>query len=360
MKMKILDYFRYVKTIFINNKLRSIISFLISLILSYIICLLFIIGFNYYENSYNARINYLTNNKIIVSVDSSKNRIDEVVEFGRKFSSNTTSFTTFGIELYDFEKEFNYKLISGKLPESKSKDILVNSNTNYNVGDLYEYKDEKFQVCGIYESDYIDLIIGDILGHKDIVDATTISLSFYGENAVKNVSNIKTLMSELDDASFKYSINNVFDNYESIIRNANITLAIVVILTIVLFLSSIGFLSNSIRMSISESDKLFNILNLVGSKRKNIFFIIVLYMLIIVVTSIIISTIFAFLTFNFINLKDMYDLIIPSQLRNGNFEYEIKFLWYIPLIMIFVFALYVLIYANLLLKKELKDMNFRY
>jgi hypothetical protein len=56
----------------------------------------------------------------------------------------------------------------------------------------------------------------------------------------------------------------------------------------------------------------------------------------------------------------MYDLIIPSQLRSGNFEYEIKFLWYIPLIMIFVFALYALIYANILLKKELKEMNFRY
>ncbi len=360
MKMKIHDYFRYVKTIFINNKLRSIISFLISLILSYIICLLFIIGFNYYENSYDAKIEYLTNNKIVINVDSTKNRIDEVVEFGRKFSSNTTSFSTFGIELYDFEKEFTYRLVSGKLPESNSKDILVNSRTDYKVGDLYEYRNEKFQVCGIYESDYIDLIFGDILGHKDIVDSTTISLCFFGTNAVNNISSIKTLISELDDANFKYSNNNVLDNYESITINASITLIIVVMVTIVLFLSSIGFLSNSIRMSISESDKLFNILNLVGSKRKNIFFIIALYMLIIVVTSIIISTIFAFLTFNIINLKNMYDLIIPSQLRSGNFEYEIKFLWYIPLIMIFVFALYVLIYANILLKKELKEMNFRY
>ena len=77
--MKLFDYFKYIKTIVINNKLRTILSISIASILIFSTTLMFLLGFNYYENLYDAKAQYLSNNNIIINVQAKSDNIDELV-----------------------------------------------------------------------------------------------------------------------------------------------------------------------------------------------------------------------------------------------------------------------------------------
>lgn len=354
--MKLFDYFKYIKTIVINNKLRTILSISIASILIFSTTLMFLLGFNYYENLYDAKAQYLSNHNIIINVQAKSDNIDELVEYGRTYDSNNTIVSIFNCELYDFKKDKPVELIEGEYPMSGSKNIIVNKSSDCKVGDIYEYKNEELIVCGIYESNEKSLIIGDIVGNKNLIEYNNISFVF--SNSINKISKIKEFYDVL--SGFNPSMNKTLNNYEEMITNSTIVLIVFIVLTIILLISFIGFLSNSIIMSVNESNKLFNILHILGIKKKMILKLILLYITLIIVVSFFFGTIISYIVFCSINVNDIYNLIIPSALKKGNFEYKIKFVWYVPIFSLAFYFLYSYIYAKIIVSRNINVLEFKY
>ena len=360
--MRVNDYFLYAKTIVVNNKLRTIISIIISIVLSFVVSFMLLLSVNYSNNFSKLEREFLNGISIDLSVNGDIKDFDSLIEIGRKYNVSDLSIQKGPLFLRDFYKDFDGTIVDGISLNIGTYGVITNVNDKYKVGDKYYDIDfNEYEVIGLYKKDSNDfnLVYADLTATKKILNKTNLNYEFHytTEDFLNNYNNFKELRNYLDNNRYNYSKPSGLENYLNLHNNIYISVCFLFLISIVLFISMIGFLANSIAMSFSECSSFFDILNNVGARKKDLIIIINIYILSITLISILISSIFLFTIYNRINYNTIYSVLIPPSFRKGikeSFGYDTSFPFYLPFITFVFFLFYSFIHIVILVKKRFK------
>lgn len=337
--MKLTDYFKYSYILFKKDKKRSLLSVIICFLLSILTMGCMYIGFTYYNNMMNIENKYLHEKPLMISVSNNNSLM---IEYGKKYNaSRIIAESNFALYI-DFEKEDDFIITGGVLPSS-SHELLVKEKTNLKIGDIVKYNDIEYIVSGTYESSDFDKYIGNInylpfdLKIKNVV-------LIYSEAATGTYKNIKKLFSQLD------SLNIFVDHYDydmflSYHKYGTYIVVFSILVSVILFISSIGFFANSLIMSLNQSKKLLAMLNLNGLSRNKLIVVESMYGFTLSFVGMILAYISVWIISLFINLNKLYFFLIPSQFKSilYNYKYLSNFPWYIVFINLFLFVISILL-----------------
>lgn len=358
--MSITDCFKLSKIIYENNKFRTFISIAIVTILSFVYMFILFIGFSYYNNSKIIEDNYLKSNPVSLSLVMKKDiDFNNVICDARKTEPSIILSETAYISLVDFDSLCydDLKIIAGEIPTFGNYEIIVSETSENDINDIVIINEIECLVVGIYESNYFDCPIGDIITFSNDINFSSISFIYSCNNIKKNLEKISNFSRKVQELGHEEFTSKVLEQVKKYRGNSNLILIICIIIVVLLFTCTIGFYLNSISMCFDQTKRIFTLLSIIGGSNKDSIIIIFIYTLLVSVLGIISSGILMLVSAKIINVGDLFVSVIPSYMMDvipKNFNYNNSFPWIIPIIISFLLIFAIYIHCYKLISKEYK------
>ena len=348
-----------------KNKMKTVLTSLIVFILSLLVMIIFYIGLSFKNNIEKIHKKYIElNENISISISGViGDNIEDIISYSNGKVDYLYSSNYYGI-YFDFKSEdIPFEISSGRLVEN-DYEVIVHESSEKELGDYIILNNENYKVVGIYSSEDFSNVIFDINYVYKRANITNINMVYEYNNKTfdKDINRLNKLVNKLHKIVPNSTISSYeLDVYNKGIKHSFLVVGISFIIASIVFIITVGILSNSISILLDQFKDTNAIIKMMGGKKRTLFFISYVCVFVSIISGIIFAGIIQFAispAFKF--LKNIFNNVISDEVKNvvkSSYKYDTSSNIFVPLIVLVFYIIYSIIYL-IILNKKIYNKNY--